>query len=185
MEGEIHMTTIKYVFKWFHVGLEGGEYLFLAFLIIGGILGFGLFLQQIKKNKLTRSQFIHGLLEKFLNDNVIQSFVYRIEQNEEWYTKKFKQDEYLKNEVYHALFFFNYICYLEESGTLPRKEYAIFEYNILKLATNSSFRNYMFQLYHSTEEKQTVFPFYYLLDSCAQKMPGGFLDKDSKNYTCI
>ena len=58
-------------------------------------------------------------------------------------------------------------------------------YNILKLATNRSFQNYMFNLYHKTEENQTVFPFYYLLDSCAEKIPGGFLDKHSKNYINI
>lgn len=182
MKGDTHMTNLKHFFKWLHIGLEGGEYLFLAFLILGGGISIALLLQQINKNKLTRAQFTHELLEKFLSDATIQDFVYRIERNEEWYTKEFHQDNILKKEVYYALFFFNYICYLEESGTLPRKEYAIFEYNILKLATNRSFQNYMFVLYHNTEEKQTVFPFYYLLDSCAEKMPGGFLDKKSKNY---
>lgn len=179
------MTTLKHTLKWLHVGLEGGEYLFLVFLVLCGITGFCFLMQQLKKNKLNRAQFIHALLEKFLNDVTIQNFVHRIEQNEEWYTKEFNQNDSLKKEVYHALFYFNYICYLEESGTLPRKEYAIFEYNILKLATNRSFQNYMFNLYHKTEENQTVFPFYYLLDSCAEKIPGGFLDKQSKNYTNI
>ena len=136
------MAKLKYFLKWLHVGLEGGEYLFLAFLILGGIISVILLAQLINKNKLTRAHFTHGLLEKFLGDTTIQSFVHRVEQNEEWYTKEFHQNDSLKKEVYHALFFFNYICYLEESGTLPRKEYAIFEYNILKLATNQSFQNY-------------------------------------------
>ena len=61
-------------------------------------------------------------------------------------------------------------------------EYMLFEFSIQSLAMNSSFRNYMFELFHKTEEENKMFPFYYLLDSCAEKMPGGFLDEKSDNY---
>lgn len=179
------MVGMKHFIKWLHVGLEGGEYILLAFLIIGTITSIFLLIQNRKKNKLVRAKFIQGLLEKFLSDAEIQEFVQRIENDEEWFTKEFHQTDALKKQVYNALFFFNYICYLEETNVLPGKEYAIFEYNILKLATNRSFQNYMFWLYHNTEENKTVFPFYYLLDSCAEKMPGGFLDKNSGNYTHV
>ena len=176
------MRIIKHFFEWLGTGLHGADYLILAFLVLVMVTVILFNMNGRKKTKFRRAEFTAKLLEKMHADPEIQSFIQKIESGEEWYQDEFLQDKKSQSEVFHVLSFFNYICYLEENHVISMDEYMLFEFSIQSLAMNSSFRNYMFELFHKTEEENKMFPFYYLLDSCAEKMPGGFLDEKSDNY---
>ena len=179
------MRWIKHFFEWLVFGLQGIDYVLFGFFILAIVMIVLLFVKWRKQSKLQRAEFIARLLDKMRTDAEIQSFVKKIEGGEEWYKDGFFQDMELQREVFHVLSFYNYICYLEENHVISTEEYMLFEFSIQSLARNASFQNYMFQLFHKTEEESRMFPFYNLLDNCAEKMPGGFLDRKSENYKKI
>lgn len=176
------MRLIKHFMDWAAFGLHGADYLVLSFfvLVLVFLIVFGI--KWRRQNKFHRAKFTEKLLDKMNLDSEIQTFTHRIASGEEWYNDEFFENVKLQTETFHVLSFFNYICYLEENHVISGEEYMLFEYSIQNLAVNPSFQNYMFQLFHETEEEHRMFPFYYLLDSCAEKMPGGFLDAESKHY---
>lgn len=179
------MRLIKHFLEWLVSGLQGGDYVLFAFFILAIILAVFFIVKWRKQSKFQRAEFAAKLLEKMRTDSEIQSFIKKIEAEEEWYNDTFSQDMELQREVFHVLSFYNYICYLEENHVISTDEFMLFEFSIQRLAVNDSFQNYMFQLFHKTEEEHQMFPFYFLLDSCAEKMPGGFLDGKSENYKKI
>lgn len=179
------MRLIKHFFDWMVFGLQGIDYLFFGFFILAVFMTVVFMMKWRKQNKFQRAEITAKLLEKLQADLEIQSFMQKIESGEEWYNENFFSNQQLQKETFDVLSFYNYICYLLENHVISTDEYMIFEFSIQSLAVNASFQNYMFQLFHKTEKKNQLFPFYYLLDSCAEKMPGGFLDEKSENYKTI
>lgn len=179
------MQLLGKMLEWFRDGLSGNDYLLALAIFWGMLVSSIIMFQRKKQGRLNRAIFVEELMEKMRKDQEIQEFMYKIQKNEEWFHRDFYKDEEMVKRVQNVLEFLNYLCYMEEAKVLPRKEYAIFEYMVLKIGANRSFQNYMYHLYHNSEKENTVFPFYYLLDRCAEKMPGGFLDKDSSNYLHI
>lgn len=179
------MHFIKHFFKWLVYGLQGVDYVLVALFILVAIIVVLFCIKWRKQSKFRQAEFIAGLLDKMRTDSEIQSFIRKIEDGEEWYNDEFFHNMDLQREVFHVLSFYNFICYLEEKHVISTDEYMLFEFSIQSLAMNVSFQNYMFQLFHKTEEEDQMFPFYYLLDNCAEKMPGGFLDGGSENYKKI
>lgn len=179
------MRLIKHFLHWFQFGLEGADYLLFAFFVLGIATIIICCVKWRKQIKFQRAELLAQLLDKTRTDSEIQSFIKKIKGGEEWYSDGFFENVELQKEVFHVLSFYNYICYLEETHVISLDEYMLFEFSIQSLAMNDSFQNYMFQLFHKTEKENRVFPFYYLLDNCAEKMPGGFLDGKSANYKKI
>lgn len=178
------MRFFKHLAEWFRVGLEGSDYILFGFFLFGILFCIIFLFQKKRSNKLCRAEFIQSLIDKIRTDHEIQEFLYKISANEEWFDKKF-YDTDLPGKVYNTLIFFNYICYLADTKVLPEREYVIFVSMFETMACNRSFQNYMFNLYHSKSTKKEEFPFFYLLDQCAEKMPGDFLNPESENYDKI
>ena len=176
------MRKISAFWKWFLGGLQGADSLFLVVVIVMVLLGLHFLSLKRKEQKICRAEFVQKLVETIRTDAALQEFLLLIERKEAWFSKEFLEDYAYIKLINNGLHFFNYICYLEDERLLPRKEYAIFESFVLKIAENNSVQNYLYYLYHRSQKEDTVFSYYYLLDNCAEKMPGGFLDNASSNY---
>lgn len=176
------MKYLSNLMEWISEGLQGAEYLLLI-ITVSVLLSLVIrFFTGRKKNKLGRAEFIYNLMENIFKDKDVREFMFLVNVNEKWFSKEFFNDCERMKIVNKGLDFWNYVCYLEEQRMIPKKEYAIFESYILKIAGNISVQNYLYHLYHCSQKDNTVFMYYYLLDCCSEKMPGGFLDETSDNY---
>lgn len=176
------MRTMKHFMSWLKNGLEGSDYILLLFLVLLFFWTVIIVIKWKSREKSKKAEVVDSILNTIRTDDKIQRFMNRIETNEEWYDISFFEDYSLKKEVYDVLSYYNYICYLAEKHVISMDEYLLFEYSLQKIASNSSFQNYMFQLFHESERENKTFPFYNLLEGCVEKMPGGFLDSESENY---
>ena len=142
------------------------ELIIIILTIIGGF--FALY-QWRQLYKLKRSELIKEAIDKTRNNPDVVHVLYSIDYGDKWYGFDFisNHDEELKYDRAFALF--DYLCYMRLKGIFGRDEFKIFEYRIQRMASNSSFMEYFFNLYHFSKLQNAEFSFYHLLKYMKKK----------------
>lgn len=76
---------------------------------------------------------------------------------------KMKFSEY-KRAVCKILLHFSYSVHLRRKRIIGKKEFVFFEYNIKRMLSSAQIKDYFYDLYHFSKEKNLPFPFGILLE---------------------
>ena len=160
------------------------EVLFILISIIGGC--FALF-QWKQSYKLKRAELIKEAMLKIRDDTDISLVLYSIDYGDNWYNQEFAENHTIEAQYDKVFAFFDYLCYLYNTKILTKNEFRIFEYRIKRMQQNSSFRNYLFNLYHFSKRNYTDISFYNLLDYLNKEelIDKEFWNVNSKKYNKI
>jgi len=160
------------------------EVLLILISIVGGF--FALF-QWKQSYRLKRAELIKEAMLKIRDDTDIALVLYSIDYGDHWYNQEFVENHTIEAQYDKVFAFFDYLCYLYNRKIFGKNEFRIFEYRIKRMQQNSSFRNYLFNLYHFSRKNNTDISFYNLLKYLKKQ---GLIDKefwnvDSKKYDKI
>lgn len=163
--------------------LEGEDYIAfvkLVFVVVGGMFAL---IKWNENTKLKRAEFVDKTLEKIRNDKDIRGLFYDIEYGKPWYNQEFHESDKEK-QVDKALAYFSYVCYLRKYNLIKKKEFVFFEYEVARIASNSDFVKYMFNLYHFSKKNNVTISFNYLFIYCKDKryFSHDFWSSESKAY---
>ncbi len=157
----------------------------------------GAIYQWNKGNKMKRADIVHRLIEIIRDNEEIATIMDIIDWNDAfWYDGKFHLKEndrsqlkdISENNFFHkidkTLSHFSYICYLLDQRVIKEKDMRCFKYNLTRLFQNKHIRNYLFSLYHWSEEIGTTMSFIYLVEYGLNNgfLPGTFLNPYAKEF---
>lgn len=165
----------------------------LFFMFCGGCFA----LWQWRKGLLyKRTEIVRSLIEDVRQDATVSTIIDIIDWNEGFsYNGKFvinkgaarqifrdiSEDELFKM-IDHTLSIFSYICYLKLVRTIQKKDMRFFEYGIHRLIDNPHIANYLYSLYHWSEELGVSTSFSYLIEYGLKKK---YLDPCFKIYSKV
>lgn len=130
-------------------------------------------LQWSRDSKVRRADFIKNIIEKLRSDNDMKDALYLFEYGDSWYNAGFhKGAGGLEPKVDKLLQYYTYICYLKNNCLLRKKEFCLFQYEIVHTLSNKDVQDYLYNIYHFSERVNTEkdcyginksFPFYHLI----------------------
>lgn len=134
--------------------------------------------------KLKRAEYIKNLFDKIRTSPQIIFEVF--DDEEEWYTKKFDKPENKEFErnIDYTLSYFSYICYLKKNKIISKSEFDFFKYELDRILKNSCFINYIYNLYHWSQNIEIAMPFIDLFNYANEHniFDKEFFNKNSKKY---
>ncbi|MBQ9947968.1 MAG: hypothetical protein IJO91_06220 [Oscillospiraceae bacterium] len=137
--------------------------------------------------KNSKAEYVDKLLQRMQDDPDIRQFLTLNDYETEWYNEDFHEDhseEAVAIKADRALFFFNYLCYLNQQKIIRKNEFRIFEYYMISVIQYGHTQGYMLDLYQYSLTEKREFPFTLFMDYGIKKrlMPKQFKDPDFFRY---
>ena len=143
-------------------------------LILAVIAGFRALAQWKESKRIKRAEYIKELTDKIRTDDDIVEIMGLIEYDRFNYNLEFHHSE-LEKQVDKTLSFFSYICYLKKQKILSPDEFRFFDYEVTRIFQNMDMVNYLYNLYHFSQNQNRPISFCYLVE---YGLNTGLLDKD-------
>ena len=118
----------------------------LVFAVVGGVFAL---MQWVNMNKIKRAEFINQIIEKLRFDKEMVETMYMIDYDLTWYNQDFHGTESeLEYKVDKILSYLSYICYLESTGNIKKREFGVFKYELNRTCKSPCVQNYLWNIYH-------------------------------------
>lgn len=167
-------TTFTNVANWNLDNLLKG--IGLVFAAIGGVYSL-IQLSSVAKTK--RSQKLHELSEKYLEDEAIQEAVMITSYNGNlWYSLNEDDafpDKDVESKIDKMLTFFNYVCYLKSIHDITHKEFAFFQYDMSSVCEKAQTQLYLWDLWKVSRLTNSVYSYRHLV---AEMIEEGIIDSN-------
>ena len=154
----------------------------LVFAVVGGVFAL---MQWVNMNKIKRAEFINQIIEKLRFDKEMVETMYMIDYDLTWYNQDFHGTESeLEYKVDKILSYLSYICYLESTGNIKKREFGVFKYELNRTCKSPCVQNYLWNIYHFSIENESLCPFEYLINFGFDEkiIDKEFLNKFSNNF---
>lgn len=150
-------------------------------IIVGGV--FALYKWNMNM-RLKRAEYIQKLFDEIRTNPRICFYVF--EYDEHWYDANFHNSGDLEKNIDYTLSFFSHICYLRKNRIIGAADFDYFKYELARILRNRQFVEYMYNLYHFSQNVNQPISFVDLFEY-AQKnhcFDTEFWNKDSVAYPC-
>ena len=106
-----------------------------------------------------------------------------------WYNPNFHhiKDDF-EYKIDKALSYLTYICYLRKENRIEKKDFCILQYEINRACISPAVQNYLWNLYHFSNNQNTICSFQYLIDYGIELQiinKNTFMDPNSNDYNHI
>lgn len=165
------------------------EILLLITLIVTSIISiFSIaftFYQIKKSNKVKQAEFVSKLLDNIRYNERVLNAIYIIDYSASWYDKNFHGSGESEKNIDAFLSQIDYICYLCKENLLSKKDFLIFEYEVLRVCDNYQCKNYLWNLYHWAKFNKTKCSFNNIINFIKSKLNKDELIKFESNCSNI
>lgn len=128
--------------------------------IAGGIFALKKWSWSVKQK---RAEYIGKLTEKVRDNKDIAEVLYMFDYGKEWYSAAFHNGGQIETKIDKTLSFFSYICYLRDTKNITKKEFEVFEYELVRILGNYQVQDYLYNLYHFSHKLKRPMSFTPLL----------------------
>ncbi len=174
----IENISLLFLFSEIDTAVDVGDIISALTLFTIVVSGVWALVQWNYNLRLQRSESLEKLVAKFRSEEELCEMLYRIDKNEEWYTKGFHDGKKLERQVDKLLTYLSYLCYLKENNVIKSNEFDFIKYYIDQTLRNKSTQDYLFNLLHYLQGKGMDFPFPLLLNYAKKN---GFIKDDFWN----
>lgn len=153
-----------------------------VFAVVGGVFAL---VQWVTMNNIRRAEFINQIIDKLRFDKEMVETMYMIEYDFTWYNERFHGSESnLEYKIDKILSYLSYICYLESTGNIKKREFRVFKYELNRTCKSPCIQNYLWNIYHFSNINESSCPFEYLINYGfdVNIFTKEFLNKSSYNY---
>lgn len=137
----------------------------LISILLVAIGGFFALFQWVSANKIKRAEFINQIIKRLrFNKDMIYS-MHIIEYDDSCYGDSFHNNKKgNETRIDKFLSYLCYICYMKQMGIIHKKEFAIFEYELVRTCSSHSVCAYLWNLYHFSKSQNTNCTYQLLID---------------------
>jgi hypothetical protein len=147
----------------------------LLFIGLGGLIA----LVQWKSGIDTkRAEFINKIIERLWFDKNMAKTLYKLDYDHIVYDENFHNSGSLEHNLDKLLSYLSYICYLKYTKNITKKEFTIFEYDIVQVCLSEFTQAYLWNYYHYSKKLNTVCSYQYLIDYSIER---NLFSEDFKN----
>lgn len=112
-----------------------------------------------KTKKFKRIEYLQSLRAKLYDDKDVAEVLYKFDYELPWYSETFHTTPYPQIHVDKALSVLEYICYLLKNDFIDQEQFLFFKYDLERALTNAQVQDYLYNLYHWTNEIHTPMAF--------------------------
>lgn len=129
----------------------------LAIAIYGVFFG----IRQYKRNvNITNEQLVANLIDKIRNDVEVKEMIQAVDYNTFIYDRFFHTSKNpLERKLDKTLTYFTQLVYMKELRIVMKRNFAIFEFEILRIISNEHIQNYLYNIYHFSKKCGANCPF--------------------------
>jgi len=136
----------------------------LIFTVVLGSGGLSTLYLWYKSSRIRRAEFLRQIIERLRFDADIVQVMYDIDYDKEWYDGNFHESGELERKVDALFSYLTYICYLYKNKMLTQKEFCVLQYAVHKVCLNRQAQEYLWNIYHHSQCRQTPCSFSNLID---------------------